>query len=360
MTQPLAAGILGTSTARLADYLAGVLADYDPAAELTVSLLPGGRSNLTCLLSQNEGRRWVLRRPPLGHIMPTAHDMTREFRTLTALSATSFPAPRPRALCDDHSVLGVTFLIYDYTPGLIISDRAAANNLAEADAANLCLQLVGTLARLHAIQPPVPAPGHSASSVRYLGRQISRWTQQWQRTRTRDLPDFDRLARWLAESARTLSDDYPVTFVHGDFRLDNIVLDPSSLDVRAVLDWEMSTLGDPLLDLALLLVYWEEEGDGLRRHVNVARGLTIPNGFWSRGQLLAQYRRTAVLPADHLDTCLALACLKLAVIMESVHYRHLAGKAVDQLSAGLADAAPALLQMGLGVAAGQGLAALAA
>jgi aminoglycoside phosphotransferase (APT) family kinase protein len=148
--------------------------------------------------------------------------------------------------------------------------------------------------------------------------------------------------------------------VHGDYRLDNLILDPGTRQVRAVLDWEMSTLGDPLMDLALLLVYWEQPGDGLRRQVNVARNLTTGDGFWSREQLVGAYARASARPLDHLPVCLALACLKLAVVMESIHYRHLSGQAIDPLSAGLGDAAPALLELGLAVASGHGLASLSA
>jgi aminoglycoside phosphotransferase (APT) family kinase protein len=350
----------GVDVARLASYLPTVLDDYDPAAELSVSLLAGGRSNLTCLLSQHGHGRWVLRRPPLGHVMPSAHDMSREFHTLSLLSASNFPAPRPRALGQDHAVLGVDFLVYDFTPGLIISSEAAAHSLTSAEADHLCGQLLRTLVRLHQVRPPAVEAGRSASSARYLDRQVTRWIQQWQRTRTHDLPAFERLAQWLRDQVASLPADYPVTFVHGDYRLDNLILDESSKDVRTVLDWEMSTLGDPLIDLAILLVYWEQPGDGLRQHVNVARSLTTAPGFWSRDRLLSEYAAAAALPLDHLDACLGLACLKLAVIMESIHYRYLSGKALDPLSLGLADAAPALLEMGLMVAAGRGLAGLAA
>jgi aminoglycoside phosphotransferase (APT) family kinase protein len=355
-----ATDVPGVNTARLAHYLPGVLDDYEPAAGLTVRLLTGGRSNLTCLLTQPGGRRWVLRRPPLGHVMPSAHDMAREFRTLSWLSGRHFPAPQPRALCEDNSVLGVTFLIYEYVPGLIISDPATAQGLSEAEAHFLCDDLIRTLARLHAIPPPAAGVGRSESSLGYLGRQITRWTQQWDRTRTRDLPDFGRLAQWLCDEVSSLHTDYPVSFVHGDYRLDNLVLAPASKNVRSVLDWEMSTLGDPIMDLALLLLYWEQPEDGLRRTVNVARNLTTSRGFWSRDKLLREYIQATSLPTDHVDACLALACLKLAVITESIHYRHLAGQALDNLSQGLADATPALLRLGLAVAEGRGLAALAA
>ena len=349
----------GIDLSHLARYLPTVLDDYDPAGGLTAALLTGGRSNLTCLLSQGDGRRWVLRRPPLGHVLPTAHDMTREFRALSELAGHDFPAPRPRVLCEDPAVLGVTFMIYEYVPGLIIADEAAARRLSATGAHDLCHHLVHTLARLHAIPPPAVAPGRSSSSAAYLTRQVTRFAAQWHRTRTRDLPDFDRLAGWLEEQATRLAPDYPVTRVHGDYRLDNLVLDPASHQVRAVLDWELSTLGDPVMDLALLLVYWEQPGDGLRRQLEVARGLTTPEGFWSREQLVREYTAATGAPMDHLTFCVALACLKLAVIMESVHYRHLSGEALDELSGGLAAAAPALLGMGLLAADGRGVAGLA-
>jgi aminoglycoside phosphotransferase (APT) family kinase protein len=349
----------GIDIAGLDRYLPTVLADYDPTAGLTARLLAGGRSNLTCLLTQSSGRQWVLRRPPLGHLTPTAHDMSREFRTLSWLDGTGFPAPRPRALCTDQSVIGVTFLVYDYVAGHIIGDAAAAGSLPEAEASRLSGELIKTLAQLHAIAPPAPEADRSRSSTGYLQRQLARWADQWQRNQTRKLPAFGQLERWLADEMGRLSSDYPSTFVHGDFRLDNLILDPSSYQVRAVLDWEMSTFGDPLMDLALLLAYWEEPGDGLRRHVNVARNLTIAPGFWSRDRLLSEYLAATGVPAEHLDVCLGLTCLKLATILEGIHYRHQAGQALDELSAGMADAAPALLEMGLLVAEGNGLAGLA-
>ena len=359
-------GVPGIDLAALARYLPAVLDDYDPPAGLSARLLAGGRSNLTCLISQPDGepgssseRQWVLRRPPLGHVMPSAHDMVREFRILSELDGTGFPAPRPRALCTDHSVLGVTFLIYDYVPGLVISDEATAAQLTAARADQVSSELVTTLARLHGLTPPPVPPGRSSSATDYLRRQVTRWTGQWQHTATRDLPAFPQLARWLQNEVSGLTADYEVTMVHGDYRLDNLILDPGTSQVRAVLDWEMSTLGDPLMDLALLLVYWEQSGDALRRKVNVARNLTTGDGFWSRERLVGAYAGATARPLDHLPVCLALACLKLAVVMESIHYRHRSGQAIDPLSAGLGDAAPALLELGLEVASGHGLAGLA-
>jgi fatty-acyl-CoA synthase len=348
----------GIDLAALERYLPTALADYDPAAGLTARLLTGGRSNLTCLLTQPSGRQWVLRRPPLGHLTPTAHDMGREFRTLSQLEGSGFPAPKPRALCTDQAVIGVTFLLYDYVPGRIIDDAATAGRLTEDEASRLSGELIRTLAQLHAIAPPAPEAGRSRSSIGYLQRQLTRWTDQWQRNQTRELPAFGQLGRRLAEELGRLSPDYPSTFVHGDYRLDNLILDPSSYQVRAVLDWEMSTFGDPLMDLALLLAYWEQPGDRLRRRVNVARNLTVAPGFWSRDRLLSEYLAATGVPGEHLNVCLGLTCLKLACIVEGIHHRHQAGQALDELSAGMADAAPALLELGLMVA-DQGLAGLA-
>jgi aminoglycoside phosphotransferase (APT) family kinase protein len=351
----------GIDAERVRAYLSTALSDYDPAARLTITTLVGGRSNVTYRLSQGD-RSWVLRRPPLGHVMPSAHDMAREFRTLSLLSQHHFPAPAPLAYCDDESVIGVEFQVLSYVPGLVISDAGVARSLAATDASHLCRELVHALVRLHRIPPPALEPGRSASSRDYLDRQLARWAQQWVRTRTRELSVFDRLAEWLESAIPSVSGDRQITIVHGDYRLDNLIVDPVSKDIRAVLDWEMSTLGDPFMDLALLLVYWEEPGDVLRRQIGVARNLTTPSGFWSRSRVAEEYFGHSAIPVDqqHLDVCLALACLKLAVIMESVHFRYLAGQAADQLSAGLEIAAPALLQMGLAVAEGRGLGGLAA
>jgi aminoglycoside phosphotransferase (APT) family kinase protein len=223
---------------------------------------------------------------------------------------------------------------------------------------DLSRELVSALARLHGLTPPRLPAGRSLSSIDYLHRQVARWTDQWERNKTRELPAFSELARWLNREINGLTFDYPISIVHGDYRIDNLVLDAGSHRVRAVLDWEMSTLGDPMIDIALLMVYWEQPDDRSRTKVRVARGLTTPPGFWTREQLLDHYLEATNLPTDHLSACLALACLKLAAILEGIHRRYQAGHALDALSAGLAGAAPALVDMGLLVASGHGVASL--
>lgn len=354
--QPPISAWPGIDVAKLGDYLASAVDGYDQLAGLTVERLPGGRSNLTYLLTQAH-QQWVLRRPPLGHVMPSGHDMAREFRMLSFLSEHIFPAPQPIALCEDESVLGVVFQVLRYVPGLVISGPDKVRSLSGAEIDHLCHELIRVLAQLHELPVPGMPPGRSASSADYLRRQLTRWTQQWQHTKTRELPAFEQLTQWLSAAVNDVPKDLQVTIVHGDYRLENLVVDPASKDISAVLDWEMSTQGDPLMDLALLLVYWEQPGEPLRQRVALAPDLTTASDFWSRDRLIEEYADIAALRIDrrHLSTCVALACLKLAVVMESIHYRYLAGQTVDELSAGMAAAAPALLEMGVRISRGAGM-----
>ena len=329
---------------RLARYLPDVLDDYDPGVTLSARLLAGRpvQPDLPAVPAGRPGRPETLgaARPPLGHVMPSAHDMAA-----SSAPCPAWPGPASRRRGRAHCARTIRSSASrssstTTSPGLIVADEAAARQLTAAQAGQLCGDLVSTLARLHAVTPPPAPPGRSASAKDYLGRQVARWTGQWRHTATRELAAFEPLARWLREEISGLPTDYDVTLVHGDYRLDNLVLDPGTQQVRAVLDWEMSTLGDPLMDLALLLVYWEQPGDRLRHQVNVARNLTTGDGFWSRDQLLSAYAQATAGPLDHLHACLGLACLKLAVVMESIHYRHLAGQALDPLSAGLGTPPP--------------------
>jgi aminoglycoside phosphotransferase (APT) family kinase protein len=322
-----------------------------------VQLIAGGRSNLTYRIDL-DGAQVVLRRPPLGHVLPTAHDMSREYRVLTALQDTDVPVPKPLAICQDVDVIGAPFYLMQFVDGLVLRTAADGALLTPVQAAQLSELLVQMLATIHSVNIEAAGLTGFGRPDGYMARQLARWQRQWDLSKTRDLDGFDDLVTRLTAGLPESADG---TLVHGDFRLDNTLVrlgDPAS--IAAVVDWEMSTLGDPLMDLALLLVYWEQPGDGLRRQVNVARNLTTGDGFWSREQLVGAYARASARPLDHLPVCLALACLKLAVVMESIHYRHLSGQAIDPLSAGLGDAAPALLELGLAVASGHDLTSLGA
>jgi aminoglycoside phosphotransferase (APT) family kinase protein len=292
----------------------------DSTGDLTATLLADGRSNLTYRVTDAAGRSWAIRRPPLGHVMPTAHDLTREFTVLSGLNG-HYPVPRPWVLCTDESILGVPFLVMDFVEGAVIADREGADRLTRTQADHVCRLLVDSLVALHAVDAQACGLGTFGKPEGYLARQVRRWGEQWQLSTTRELEPMNVMARWLEERLATLPSDLPWSIVHGDFRLDNMILAHDASDVRAVVDWEMSTLGDPIADLAVSLVYWAEAGDGLRAEVAVAKGLTAGPGFWTREQIVQHYADVSGRGLEQLGFCLVLACYKLAVIMESLTYR---------------------------------------
>jgi aminoglycoside phosphotransferase (APT) family kinase protein len=318
---------------------------------LEVTLLPGGRSNLTFRLEQ-DGTSWVLRRPPLGHVMPSAHDMVREHRVLTGLTRGGFPVPRPLLLCDDPAVIGAPFLVMDYVDGRVVADASDAALLTPDDAERISALLVDTLAVLHALDATACGLGDLGRPAGYLRRQVERWKRQWDLSHTRRLADLDALVGWLDREVGRLPEELPWSVVHGDYRLDNLILRQDGTGVAAVLDWEMATLGDPVLDLAVAAVYWSDGTDTLRRRLPVALDVTAAPGFWTREDVINRYGERSGRDLDHLDVCLALACFKLAVVMESVHRRTLDGfqrGSGVQRGESMADAAGALAAMGVAV-----------
>jgi aminoglycoside phosphotransferase (APT) family kinase protein len=323
------------------------------AEPVTASLFTGGRSNVTYRLTGADGHSVVLRRPPLGHVLPSAHDMARECRVLTGLNAAGYPTPTTLALCEDASVTGSPFLVMAYVDGRIVATAEDAARLTPAERDGVSATLVGALAQLHGVDVAAAGLSELGRPEGYLPRQLKRWTQQWELTKTRDLPSMEALQARIEAALRPLPADLPWSLVHGDYRLDNVILAPDGPEVLAVLDWEMSTLGDPLADLALTLVYWTEAADRLRHRVPVAQHLTDADGFWGRSRIIDAYAAATGGPMDHLDACTALACFKLAVITESIHARTLSGK---QLGAAAGDvhamgaATEALADLGLRVA----------
>ena len=345
----------GLQLASVQAWLATQGLDLDTDGPLTAELFTGGRSNVTYRLTDAQGRSVVLRRPPLGNVMPTAHDMAREFRVLTGLSRVGYPAPTALALCEDETVNGAPFLVMEFVDGRIISsaDEASALSADEADAVSSAL--VNALADLHRVDVAATGLADLGRPEGYLPRQLDRWTKQWDLTKTRDLPTMDALRSRLAGLLEPLPLDLPWALVHGDYRLDNVILAPQSARVVAVLDWEMSTLGDPLADLALALAYWTEAADTLRHQVPVAEHLTDGPGFWDRARIVSTYAERSGLSVDHLDVCTALACFKLAVITESIHARTLSGQQLGTTAGdthAMGVATESLADMGLAVCAG--------
>jgi len=325
---------------------------FNASGTLQATLLAGGRSNISYKLTDASGSSWVLRRPPLGHIMPSAHDMGREFRVLSGLNGVSFPTPATRGYCEDESVIGAKFMMMDFIDGRVIESAQTASSLSETQASEISQEIVDTLARLHAVDPAAAGLDQLGKPVGYLQRQVKRWGEQWQITKTRELPEIETLHAWLEMAIAKVPESLPTSIVHGDYRIDNVILASQKSDIVAVLDWEMSTLGDPISDLAISLVYWSQETDTLRKRIPVAEDVTSGPGFWSRQQVLDRYVSQTGLDISHLDECVALACFKLAVIMESIHHRNLSGQQLGAAAGAqstMGEATVALTELGLAV-----------
>src|SRR5580704_10671771 len=252
------------SPARLEKWLSQAMADE--SVELTdIQLIAGGRSNLTYRLAvrgSSGEKLLVLRRPPLGHVLPTAHDMSREFRVLSALAGTQVPVARPVAFCDDAEVVGAPFYLMEHVPGVVLRSRQDTSVLAEQQATELSERLADMLAAIHGVDVEATGLGGLGRGAGYLTRQLGRWQRQWELSKTREVPGYDQL---VARLTATLPPEGETTLVHGDFRLDNVLVTVASPPrILAVVDWEMATLGDPLADLGLTLVYWTDPGEESR------------------------------------------------------------------------------------------------
>lgn len=308
-------------------------------------VISGGLSNITYRLFL-PGGTVILRRPPLGHVLPRAHDMGREHRVLSALVPTPVPVPEPLALCTDPSVLGVTFYVMREVPGSVLRLPEDTGRLPPASRGLLASELIATLADLHACDPDEVGLGDFGRRSGYCARQIRTWAGQWERSRTRDLPDMERLLRSLSER---VPEDSACTIVHGDFRLDNTIV--SFTDgvprVAAVLDWELSTLGDPLADLATTMSYWHDQGDAERARIPVSLGLTDKPGFPASRALASAYASRTGRDLSDLPFYMALALMKLAVICEGVHARYLGGQTVGEGYDHVGPAVPLLVARGL-------------
>jgi aminoglycoside phosphotransferase (APT) family kinase protein len=287
---------------------------------LAIRPFAGGRSNLTYRVTDAAGTSWVLRRPPLHGILPSAHDMAREHRVIAALAATPVPVPATFGLCQDPSVTGAPFYVMAHVDGIVPRDEAVvAAALDEPARARAADALVDVLVALHRVDPGRVGLGELGRHHGYLERQLARWQRQLEQVRTRPLPALDEVHRRLAANLPVQVG--PARMVHGDFRLDNLVLSPAG-QVLAVLDWELCTLGDPLADLGLLLVYWAEPGD---RTVPLGAAPTAMPGFPGRAAVAEAYATRSGRDLAELDTYVAFACWKLAVILEGVAARHATG-----------------------------------
>jgi aminoglycoside phosphotransferase (APT) family kinase protein len=308
------------------DALTGYLAPFGatPAGDghppMRAELFEGGKSNLTYRVTDGS-HDWVLRRPPLGHVLATAHDMAREYRVMSALATTAVPVPAMVTLCDDAAVIGAPFYVMEYVEGTILRRTRDTDKLDDARRTALAHRLIDTLADLHEVDPIEVGLGDFGHPDGFLQRQVRRWTQQLERSRSRDLPGFDDLAAGLAAN---VPESQRASVVHGDYRLDNVLVGPDQ-EIRAVLDWEMATLGDPLCDLGLLPVY-AAPVPGVAGIVS--DGMGPHNGFPPLESLIRRYADRSGLDVSHLSWYTALGYYKLAVICEGIYYRYATGKTV--------------------------------
>jgi len=324
----------------------------DASRELTAEVISGGRSNLTYGISDGVNE-WVLRRPPLGHVLPTAHDMGREFTVMSALAPTAVPVPRTFAYCDDESIIGARFYVMERVHGVIAQAAEQIAAISVADARRCSRALIDVLAAIHAVDPRAVGLDEFGRPDGYLQRQVERWAKQWEGNKTHDLDEIEELTRRLRAAVPSQND---AAIVHGDYRLDNTMLDPDDPGkILAVLDWEMSTLGDPLADLGLLLVYWGGPGADVLPQTAALAGHT---GFFSADEVVEEYAKASGRDVGHLDFHVVLAYYKLAIILEGIHARYLKGKTVGEGFDRLGGQVRFLAQAALDVAAASEIVAL--
>jgi aminoglycoside phosphotransferase (APT) family kinase protein len=330
--------------------LAGHINEHLPGdGEVQIERLYAGHSNETFFVTRGDDR-WVLRRPPLPPYLPTAHDVLREHRVLHALQGTQARVPRTVLVCEDESVIGAPFYLMERIDGVVIRDRLPPEFEDDIPARRqLGIELVDALAELQSVDYKAVGLENFGRSTGYIERQIKRWSSQLEgaTARTRPLPDLERVTEWLTAN---VPEDQPPTIVQGDYKLDNVIFahgKPARL--LAILDWEMSTIGDPLADFGWLLSYWRRPRDAGSPGFTTT-GVTLSEGFPEREELLARYEEKTGRSMKNFPFYETLAVWKLAILLEGSYARHLAGTTDDPLFAGLKDGVPALAQRALGTA----------
>ena len=307
-----AEGPAGLDPARLQDWITGLGVGAQPP--LGYKRFGSGKSNLTYLVTDSATKCWVLRRPPLGQLLASAHDVTREARILDALGTTRVPAPRVFGLAAAGEICEAPVLLMEHVEGLLIDDSSDAAILSLEQRVAVSNALASTLALIHDVDLKAAGLLSLSSHEPYADRQLKRWHRQWERSRNRKVPIVDELAERLRSAVPKQRE---LTILHGDFHLRNVILSPSDGNVRTVLDWELCTLGDPLADVGSLLAYWPQSGEQATA-INDASKLP---GFLSRDELAAVYGRASERTLEHLGFWYVFGLWKLAIIAEGVRHR---------------------------------------
>ena len=308
--------IAGIDAAAVTDWMAAHVPDL--TAPIGFELITGGLSNLTYRLTDARGSRWVLRRPPLGHVLATAHDMGREHRIISALLPTEVPVPPLVGFCEDTETNGAPFYVMHNVDGIIARDVATAQAMDAEARRRAGAELIDVLGAIHEVDVDAVGLGDLGRREAYVDRQLSRWHRQWEATKDGENPTMEALHQRLTSR---VPQQGPATIVHGDYRLDNCILDTDGT-IAAVLDWELCTLGDPLADVGLMLVYWSEPGDEVS--IGLPQASTV-DGFATRQQLLDLYGTRTGRDLSAIGFYVALGYWKLACILQGVLVRYRAG-----------------------------------
>lgn len=289
----------------------------------TYHLIAGGRSNITFRVVDANGMQMVLRRPPMGHVLATAHDMAREHRLITAVGASNVPVPRTLGLCTDVEVNGAPFYVMAFVPGIVLDSPEKGNLLPVHLRQQASEDLIDVLADLHAVDVDEVGLGDLAKRDGYVERQVKRWSTQWQNSKTRELPAVDEVATLLGNN---IPMQQGVSIAHGDYRFGNCLTDVENGRIAAVLDWELCTLGDPLADLGYVGIYWTDPGMPNMRGTDPS-GI---EGFPTFDHLVERYAKRTGRDCSNIGYYKAFASFRLAVICEGVYARYLHGAMGDQ------------------------------
>jgi aminoglycoside phosphotransferase (APT) family kinase protein len=303
------------------------------ATSIELEQFPGGHSNLTYLIRLG-GHEFVLRRPPVGPVAPTAHDMPREYRLLAAIHPHFNLAPRPYLLCEDASIIGVPFYLMERRRGLVIR-RDIPEEIGDdiEMRRRVSLAMVDTLTTLHSVDIYSTGLAAIGKPVGFVTRQVRGWTERWHRSKTSELAEIDEVIGWLERRIPPEPDPQqgrPATLLHNDFKLDNTMLDPADPSrVVAVLDWEMCTVGDPLVDVGIFLCYWAQKDDPEARRESISP-VTTGEGWITREEIIERYTEKTGRDLSSIAFYETFALFKLAVVLQQIYFRYFRGQTHDE------------------------------
>lgn len=339
----------------LRDYLegraaggAGLVVKPEIVGELTATRLTGGKSNLTFLVEDEGGHRWAVRRPPMAGVTPSAHDMKREFTVMRGLGGTDVPVPDMIALCTDESVIGAQFLVSGFVDGRVIRSATDLDGLSDAQLGAAIDGMVGALSTLHATDYRDAGLGEFGRPEGYLTRQAKRWLKQWGHVKAEEIPDVERLGNALLDRVAAVEAEAPApSVVHGDYRLDNVMLDHGDPGkVLAIVDWELSTLGDPLSDVAMMCAYRSPQLDRVLGFEAAWSARRVP----SPDELAQRFATATGSTLPNWDFYLALAYFKIGVIAAGIAHRTRQGADAGDDDAG--STVPEYMSLGLAALGG--------